>query len=234
MGKTAGWIKIDRNLLEWRWVRHPITLAVWIHLLLRANYKDVEIGTDVVRRGEVYIAQDLLATDIGITKKQLRTALEHLKETGEIRAQRRIGKTLVISIPNYDKYQGEGQRNGSERATKGQHIKKDKKDKNILSPPLPPSSKPYTIPTIEEVREYERSTSSGKDPDLFYKHYSRLEWKANNKPIYNWRKLYDIWEAPPQVLQLVQDRPKTFTDEDGITYEWVDGSYERVRKHGKD
>lgn len=228
--EPTGWIKIDRNLLDWRWARHPITFLVWMHLLLRANYKDVDVGNDVVKRGEVYVPQDLLASDIGITKKQLRTAIKNLKDTGEIRASKKIGKVVVISIPNYDKYQGEGQRKGNERASertsKGQHIKKDKNIKNTLSLTL--SHKPYAIPTIEEVREYERTSGLGKDPDLFYKHYSAEGWKAQGKKIYSWQRLYDNWQMPE--IKLVQNRPKRFTDADGITYEWVNGNYEKVRK----
>ena len=116
MREQTGWIKLNRNITEWRWFRNPITLAVWVHLLVRANYKDVQIGHDTVQRGEVYLTQDMLATEIGITRKQLRTALEHLSETGEIRATKKIGKVVVISIPNYDAYQSEGPRKGHERA----------------------------------------------------------------------------------------------------------------------
>ena len=116
MREQTGWIKLNRNITEWRWVRSPITLAVWVHLLVRANYKDVQIGKDTVYRGEVYLAQEILANEIGITRKQLRTALQHLQETGEIRAKRKIGKVVVISIPNYDAYQSEGPRKGHERA----------------------------------------------------------------------------------------------------------------------
>ena len=227
--EPTTWIKLDRNIKEWRWIHNPITLAVWVQLLVKANYKDVFIGDDVVKRGEVYLSKDLLAADIGVTKKQLRTALSNLLLTGEIRATKKIGKVVVISIPNYDKYQGEGQQNGneraSERATKGQHIKKDKKDKNTLS--LTPSHKPYHIPSVEEVREYERESGLGKDPDAFYKHYEKEGWKANGKKIYSWQRLYQNWQEPEKPV--AKDRPKRITDSDGIIYELVNGSYEKVR-----
>ena len=227
--EPTTWIKLDRNIKEWRWIHNPTTLAVWVHLLVKANYKDVFIGNDVVKRGEVYLAKDLLAADIGVTKKQLRTALSNLLLTGEIRATKKIGKVVVISIPNYDKYQGEGQQNGneraSERATKGQHIKKDKKDKNTLS--LTPSHKPYHIPSVEEVREYERESGLGKNPDAFYKHYEKEGWKANGKKIYSWHRLYQNWQEPEKPV--AKDRPKRITDNDGIIYELVNGSYEKVR-----
>lgn len=258
MREPETWIKINRNILDWRWVRSPVTLSVWMHLLLKANYKDTEIGKDVVRRGEVYLAQDLLANDIGITKKQLRTALEHLKETGEIRATRKIGKVVVISIPNYDRYQGEGQQKGnmraSERATteptqpieksttesiladkeKEKESNKEKeKEKEYIkySLSLSLSHKPYHTPTLDEIREYERANGFGKDPDAFYKHYEAEGWKANGKKIYSWQRLYQNWQEPEKPVQ--KERIKRFTDSDGVTYEWVNGTYEKVRYHGK-
>ncbi len=231
MAEKTTWIKLDRNITEWRWIHNPITLAVWIQLLVKANYKDVYIGNDVVKRGEVYLSKDLLAADIGVTKKQLRTALSNLSLTGEIRATKKIGKVVVISIVNYDKYQGEGQRNGneraSERATKGQHIKKDKNIKEPLSLTLSP--KPYHVPTLQEVEEYERASGLGKNPEGFYMHYKSEGWKANGKKIYNWVCLYDNWQEPERKKS---DRAERFTDADGITYRLVNGNYEveRVRQ----
>lgn len=252
--EPTTWIKLDRNIREWRWIHDPIVLAIWVQLLLRANYKDVPVGNDFVHRGEVYLSQELLAAEIGITKKQLRTGLEKLKCSGEIRAQRRIGKTVVISIPCYDKYQGEGQQNGNERASERattepnqpiekstiERISADKekekesnkekeKEKEYIkySLSLSLSHKPYHTPTLDEVREYERASELGKDPDAFYKHYEAEGWKANGKKIYSWQRLYQNWQEPEK--SVTKGRPKRITDSDGITYELVNGTYEKVR-----
>ena len=105
---------------------------------------------------------------------------------------------------------------------------KEYKNKRIKEPlSLSPSPKPYQIPTLEEVEEYERESGLGKDPEVFYRNYSSADWKANGKKIYNWQRLYDAWEAP--ALRVVRDRPERITDADGITYELVNGNYEKVR-----
>lgn len=218
------WIKLDQSLLEWRWFKNPTVLTVWMYLLLKANYKDAKIGTETIKRGEVFITQEKMADDLGLTRKQLRTALDHLKETGEIRAKRKIGKSVVISIPKYTEYQGEGPIKGQKRANKGPNEQK-KENKEILSPPIvPPKGKPYHVPTLEEVREYERTFSKGKDPDSFYRHYSGLDWNAGGHRIYDWQKLYDRWEEPEPTPPKVQ-RVSTFTDDDGYTYTIIDGKY---------
>lgn len=108
---TEGWIKIDRNLLKWRWFTDGPTLIVWIYLLLQANYEERDFKTLTIRRGELVRSQAQIAADTGLSLKSVRTALEHLEATGEV-ARRRHGKNVVISIPNYDRYQDNRQDNG--------------------------------------------------------------------------------------------------------------------------
>lgn len=218
------WIKLDQSLLEWRWFKNPTVLTVWMYLLLKANYKDGKIGTETIKRGEVFITQERMAEDLGLTRKQVRTALDHLKETGEIRAKRKIGKSVVISIPKYNQYQGEGPIKGQKRANEGPHLQKEQSIENLSPPYNPP--KPYHIPTLEEVREYERISSKGKDPDSFFKHYSDLNWNARGQRIYDWQKLYDRWESPEPIPEHPKvQRISTFTDDDGYTYTIIDGKY---------
>ena len=99
-----GWIKIDRNILNWRWYTTPYTKALFIHLLLIANFEDRDYKDITIHRGEVLTTQARLAEDLRLTRQQVRTALEHLNSTKEITITKR-GKYTVISIPNYDYYQ---------------------------------------------------------------------------------------------------------------------------------
>lgn len=101
---TEGWIKIDRNLLKWRWYSDTATLTLWIHLLLQANYEDRDFRGIEIRRGELVRSQAQLEAETGLTRQQVRTALTHLKQTGEITTKQH-GRIVVISIPNYDYYQ---------------------------------------------------------------------------------------------------------------------------------
>ena len=116
---TEGWIKIDRNLLRWRWFSDTPTLVVWIYLLLQANYEDRDFRTITVHRGELVRSQAQIAADTGLSIKNVRTALEHLETTGEV-ARKRQGKIVVISILNYERYQDNRQLNGSQTAASRQ------------------------------------------------------------------------------------------------------------------
>ena len=125
-------IKLDRNIMEWRWYKETTTKVLFIHLLLRANFKDADFMTETIHRGELVTSYPALAAETGLSIKQVRTALEHLKETGEV-AVRRQSKFSIISILCYDYYQrggqSEGMSEGSQRAVKGQQYKNNKKNK---------------------------------------------------------------------------------------------------------
>lgn len=225
--EPTTWIKLDRNILGWRWYQDENTFRVFIHLLLSANIEDTGFRTETIRRGECVVSMGKMAKTLGITYAQVRTALKHLQDTKEITSRQRP-KYLVITVINYDKYQGNSKQNTSKSQANDKQIATSKEYKNIKNNSLSHSLsyKPYHKPTVDEVREYERTSGQGKDPEEFFRHYSAEGWKANGKRIYSWQKLYDQWQPPEKT---VTDRPKRFTDSDGITYELVNGSYEKVR-----
>lgn len=229
MAEKTTWIKLDRNILEWRWYQDANTFRVFMHLLLTANIEDKDFRKETIHRGETVISIGKMAKTLGITYDQVRTALTHLKDTNEITIKR-MPKYLVISITNYNRYQANPNQNPNKSQTNPNQIPITKEYKEIKNTPsLTLPHKPYLIPSLDEVSEYERESGTGRDPELFYRHYSALDWKANGKPIYDWKALYRVWEAPPQTKRAKEKRASTFTDEDGFVYEWVNGTYE-VRK----
>ena len=104
--EPTTWIKLNRNILEWRWYWDETTFRVWIHLLLTAEITDREIGTKILPRGSVLTNYERLAKELGLTYDQVRRAVENLKQTEEITISRH-GKFVEISIVRYDDYQGE-------------------------------------------------------------------------------------------------------------------------------
>ena len=236
----STWIKLDRNILRWRWYKDANTFRVFIHLLLNANIEDCDFMNITVHRGEIATSHGKIAESLGISIQNTRTALKHLESTQELTVTR-YPKFIVISIVNYDVYQkanrqltGNLQSTNNQLTTIKEYKNKRIKEKNyrsIFVAENNATSKPYHIPTLDEVREYERISSKGKDPDVFFEHYESVNWMANNKPIYDWKSLYEVWEAPPKnkPAKTAASRPTRFTDADGITYELINGQYERVR-----
>lgn len=142
MAEKTTWIKIDRNILNWGWYKDTNTKALFIHLLLKANIKKGNFMGVEIKRGELATSYASLAKETGMTVKNVRTALEHLKSTQEV-AIKRHSKFSVISILNYSSYQDipaeyraiNRQSSGNQVAIKWQQSKnkRKKEEKNIYT-----------------------------------------------------------------------------------------------------
>ena len=100
-----GYIKLFRNIEDWGWYDDPGTLALWVHLLISANWKDrVEWHGLNVERGSLITSVARLSADSGLSGRQVRTCLGRLVRTGEIKMEA-TNKWTKITICKYDTYQ---------------------------------------------------------------------------------------------------------------------------------
>lgn len=98
------WIKIHNKLLDWEWASCPETMALWIHILLRANYEDRRWQGITVPRGSFVTSVDSLASSTGLTVRQVRTSLNRLLATNEIERET-TNRYTIITVCKYDEYQ---------------------------------------------------------------------------------------------------------------------------------
>lgn len=120
MDERGGCIKLHRKFLDWGWYPDINTKAVFIHLLLAANFKDTEFMGQVIKAGQAVVSLDSLSRDLRLSVKQVRTALAHLEKTGDIKKQS-AKRFTIVTIANWELYQvDKGQSNGNVRADKGQ------------------------------------------------------------------------------------------------------------------
>lgn len=104
-----GFIKLYRSMLDNEWSDDPITTAVWVRCLLRANYETGRWHGVIIQPGQFVTSLSTLAKEVGITVSQLRTALNHLKSTHQLTRQMTKSATL-ITIENWAKYQSAGEK----------------------------------------------------------------------------------------------------------------------------
>ncbi len=102
--QTDGFIKLSRNIMDWRWYKNPNTLRLFLHLLLCANYTDGEFENYTIKRGQVVTGRKKLSEDLSMSVQEVRTALEHLKSTNEITIKR-TSKFSIITVLKYDEFQ---------------------------------------------------------------------------------------------------------------------------------
>ena len=116
---TEGWVQLHRGITEWEWYSDINVCRLFIHLLMKANHRDIKWQGKLIKRGESLTSLNTLSRETGLTVKQVRVALDKLKRTGEV-AVSRGHNYQVISITNYDDYQSEGRQSGNQRAGQGQ------------------------------------------------------------------------------------------------------------------
>lgn len=201
---NEGYIKLYRRMMKWGWYTDTPTKCVFLHLLFLACYEPCYFKGVHLEPGQAVSSIRQIATDTGLTVKQVRTAINHLKETQEV-AQSPYGKFSVFTVNNYNDYQCTGTDEGKQRAQEGHsegtlpNIKKNKEVKNTpYNPPQGddgvPASKRFVPPTPEEVSTYCRERNNGIDGSEFCDFYTSKGWKVGKNPMKDWKAAVRTWE----------------------------------------
>ena len=112
-----GWVKLHRQIVDWGWYSDPNTKAVFLHLLLTANLEDKEYLGHKISKGSTVIGLYSLSEKLGLSVRQVRTALDKLERTGEI-TRKATNKFTVVTVENWSLYQCDA-RDTDKRATNG-------------------------------------------------------------------------------------------------------------------
>lgn len=122
-----GYITIQRKITDWRWWGNETAMALWLYILVNANWKDGwwNAGAEQVKRGEFITSQVKIANEMKLNRKTVARYLKLFVEDGQIEVIADSKKTR-IKVINYAKYQDvpdddgqlDGQVNGQ---VNGQH-----------------------------------------------------------------------------------------------------------------
>jgi len=163
-----GYFPLWRKITEWGWYKDSNTKAVFIHLLLSANFKERHYLGHSVLPGQCVTGRKTLSVTLGLTEMQIRTALKHLKATNEITIKAHT-KFSIITLLNFQKYlpqmpknnQQDNQQVTNKQPTSNQQITtpyNDNNDKNVKNDKN--TSKPekikyldYVLLTVEEHKK---------------------------------------------------------------------------------
>lgn len=121
------------------------TCRLFIHFLLKANWKDAKFRGILIPRGSFVSSYSHLADETNLTINEIRTAISHLKSTCEVTVKSH-SKFSVFTVNNYNTYQTDNTQEHSQGTSKSQASHnllttieekkevKNKKNKNILCP----------------------------------------------------------------------------------------------------
>ncbi len=121
---SQNFIKLDRRILDNDIMRDPLALQLFIYCILVAEWQPVIDKGVEVPRGSFITTMGQIAKDLNRSYKSIRVGLGRLTRCeGGARsgagylARLKVGKRLMITVVNYDKWQGEGTIRGTIRGT---------------------------------------------------------------------------------------------------------------------
>lgn len=116
---NGNWVKLFTKFITWEWYTNANTMRLFIHCLLKANWKDGKFEGVEIKRGSFATSLQTLVKELGMSKQEIRTAIKHLISTHEI-TQTSYSKFTVFTIENYNLYQ-ESNTNVNNQLTQEQH-----------------------------------------------------------------------------------------------------------------
>ena len=131
---AEGFIKLHRKLLEWEWFDDANTLKLFIYCLCRANWEEGSWHGITYHPGEFITSLPKLSESTKLSLQEVRTALKHLKSTGEI-TDKGYNKFRIITVNNWDLYQGDNRQTNRQltdnQQTTNRQLTADKEIKEI-------------------------------------------------------------------------------------------------------
>lgn len=205
-----GWIRLYRQLEGWEWYSCPLTKAVFIHLLIKASWRDARWRGIEIPRGSLFCSVGTLSAATGVSTRSVRTALERLKSTGEVTIQTTSRGTLV-TLCKWDDYNSDENENDKpndkpndkrptndrqatdKRSTTSEEGKEGKKGKKERSKSMASKARPHTR---EEFDAYFREVGLyPRDAEATWNKWEGNGWKNGGKAIVCWKSTVQAWKA---------------------------------------
>ena len=164
-----GYIRLYRCMIDKGWSREPDHVALWIHLLFRASYKETEFLLDgkikKLQPGQLFTSRLQLELATGINQSKIERIIKLFISEQQIE-QQTFTKYRVITITNWHKFQAREQQNeqemNSKRTTDEQQVNTYKKERKKEVKKVSKETKPLAI--CKAWKDYVEMRKSIKKP----------------------------------------------------------------------
>lgn len=165
------YIKLFRKMLTWEWYTDANTVRVFLHILLKANYTTSRYKGHEIPAGSCVFGRKAWADELGLTEQQIRTAIKHLKTSGEITIKT-TNKFSVVTIENWGKWQlldgainqQDNQQVTNNQPTSNQQLTTSKEIKKVRIKEGKNIYKGVSDDLVEALREFEQMRKLIKAP----------------------------------------------------------------------
>ena len=104
MQELNGYIKLYRKLIGWGWYQDNVVKSLFLHFLLTASFKDFNWMGKKLKSGQLITGRKKLAEELNFSERQIRTAMEKLRSTGEVTYET-TNKYTIVTVVNWEDYQ---------------------------------------------------------------------------------------------------------------------------------
>lgn len=101
-----NFVLINRSIFEWEWWGDIYVTHFFIGLILLANHEDKMVRGIKVKRGQHLTSISKLESELLMNHNCILNCIKKLKSSGEILDDVKPNKYRIITIVNYDKFQG--------------------------------------------------------------------------------------------------------------------------------
>lgn len=229
-----GYIRLHRSLLDWEWYRNANTRSVFIHLLLKACWEDEIYQGYEIKAGQVLTTIKELSSELDLTVRQTRTALNNMQKSNQI-AIKTTNKNTLITIENWRYYQSDTEQNDKQNdkqttntttnkrqtndkptfISKKQKSKKEKNNSACARVKHADGVSKFTPPDIQDVKAYCIERGNSVDPEAFIDFYKSKGWMVGKNKMEDWRAAVRNWERNEASKSANQETQKGRLD-------WID------------
>ena len=189
----TGFIVLHRKLLEWKYRQFPCALALWVYLILRANWKPGYFLGIEIPRGSLATSIKALADATGMTSVTVRKWLKVFENDGMI-TRKSTNRFTIINISKYKDFQDIPEDRVLQQTLQQPLPNRTNKQSNkVTKKQIKDSLGAVSAPDLMEVVEYVRAENLGVNPEKFYRFYHERNWMINGDPIHNWKSLLRNW-----------------------------------------
>lgn len=199
-----GFVKLSHDLKEWRWINDKNTLYVYVRLLLDACWAETELYGVRLQRGQIVISQNEFAGKCGLSRQELRSALNHLTATNKITKQS-TKRFSIITLVEYDEpTKASTAASCDSQPTINQPTLYKKEKKNIRTQETRANAR-----ESECSKEAAESSGCSKEPEGFESFWSAYPKKtAKQQALKAWQKLSPDEKLTAAILSSLERQKK--------------------------
>lgn len=188
-------IKVYRKFMQWEWYTDINVKTLFIHCLLKANWKPGSWHGINYDTGEFITSLPSLSEETGLTVRQVRTSLNRLISTGELTSRmtdnvtgKKLTKNRIITINNWNSYQGSDSQN-DRQVTANLTGKRQASDRQVTADIRNKEYKNYKKEKENKEKEPATPSSSGGDEEgidlwnMSEEEYAEMQKKVENGDI---------------------------------------------------